>query len=75
MATKAPKFPVGSTVTLNTGGGPVMSVKALPGSGYGDNYVCQWFAGKKLDQGQFREEQLIAAEPKAPLPPPDAEKK
>ncbi|MGE0349860.1 DUF2158 domain-containing protein [Hydrogenophaga sp.] len=70
----APKFPVGSTVTLNTGGGPVMSVKHEPGK-EGASYYCQWFAGKKLDQGEFKEEQLIAAEPKAPLPAPETEKK
>lgn len=74
MATWAPKFKVGATVTLNTGGSPVMSVKSVPGErGWG--YVCQWFAGKKLDQGQFQEEQLIEAEAKTPLPPPETEKK
>lgn len=74
MATKTPKFNVGATVTLNTGGGPVMSVKSLP-SELRKVYVCQWFAGKKLDQGEFKEEQLIAAEPKAPLPPSENDKK
>lgn len=74
MATWAPKFAVGATVTLNTGGGPVMSVKFVPAE-KGRGYHCQWFAGKKLDQGEFKEEQLIAAVPKAPLPPPDDEKK
>lgn len=74
MATWAPKFKVGATVTLNTGGGPVMSVKYAPKTS-DTYYTCQWFAGKKLDQGQFMEEQLIAAEPKVPLPPPENEKK
>lgn len=74
MATWAPKFAVGATVTLNTGGGPVMSVKSAP-SEKGRGYYCQWFAGKKLDQGEFKEEQLIAAAPKEPLPPPEDEKK
>jgi uncharacterized protein YodC (DUF2158 family) len=73
MATWTPKFKVGATVTLNTGGGPVMSVKIVP-SEQGRNYSCQWFAGRKLDQGEFKEEQLIAAAPKAPLSPPDNEK-
>ncbi|MFY3858119.1 DUF2158 domain-containing protein [Achromobacter xylosoxidans] len=74
MATWTPKFKVGATVTLNTGGGPVMSVKHVPKAS-DSSYTCQWFAGKKLDQGQFMEDQLIAAEPKAPLPPPLDEKK
>lgn len=74
MATSALKFNVGATVTLNTGGSPVMSVKSVP-SVHRNGYICQWFAGKKLDQGEFKEEQLIAAEVKAPLPPPDNEKK
>jgi uncharacterized protein YodC (DUF2158 family) len=73
MATWKPKFGVGATVTLNTGGGPVMSVKHAP-TVEGHSYYCQWFAGKKLDQGEFKEAQLIAAEPKAPLPPPESGK-
>jgi len=73
MATWKPKFKVGATVTLNTGGGPVMSVRLVPGE-EGRNYTCQWFAGKKLDQGDFKEEQLIAAAPKSPLPTPNNEK-
>lgn len=73
MATWKPKFKVGATVAINTGGGPVMSVKFVPGE-EGRNYTCQWFAGKKLDQGDFKEEQLIAAAPKSPLPPPENEK-
>ena len=51
-----------------------MSVKTVP-SEQGRAYYCQWFAGKKLDQGEFKEEQLIAADAKAPLPPPESEKK
>lgn len=74
MTTKETKFKVGATVALNTGGGPVMSVKTIP-SELRKYYVCQWFAGRKLDFGEFKEEQLIAAEPKAPLPPPEEQKK
>jgi uncharacterized protein YodC (DUF2158 family) len=51
-----------------------MSVKIVPKEP-DRSYYCQWFAGKKLDQGEFKEEQLVAAEPKAPLPPPENEKK
>ena len=74
MATSTPKFKVGATVTLNTGGGPVMSVKTVPNE-HRSSYYCQWFAGKKLDQGEFMEAQLIAADPKTPLPSPENEKK
>lgn len=73
VTTRTLKFKIGQTVELNTGGSPVMSVKDF--SVPRNTYICQWFAGKKLDQGEFKEEQLIAAVPKAPLPPPENEKK
>lgn len=73
MAIGIPKFKVGDTVSLNSGG-PVMSVRSLPSVAV-SLYTCQWFAGKKLDQGQFKEDQLVSAEPKAPLPAPEDEKK
>jgi len=72
MATWTTKFKVGATVTLNTGGSPVMSVNQVPDRLNG-HYHCQWFAGKKLEYGLFREDQLIAAEPKATVPPPENE--
>ena len=50
MATVS-KFVVGETVKLKSGG-PDMSVRALP-SAPSDVYTCQWFAGKKLEQGSF----------------------
>lgn len=50
------KFPVGTTVRLKAGG-PDMSVKSVP-SQLSSHYVCQWFAGKKLEQGTFAEETL-----------------
>lgn len=52
MATK--KFGVGEIVKLRSGG-PNMSVKSV----YGEQYTCQWFAGKKLEQGVFPPESLI----------------
>ena len=73
LATWKPKYAVGATVCLNANG-PVMSVKYVPSSQDKD-YTCQWFAGKKLDQGSLKEEQLVPAEPKAPLPPLEDEKK
>lgn len=47
-------FNVGDLVELNSGG-PVMTVKSIArdGSIYG-----QWFAGKKLEQGNFPAESL-----------------
>ena len=38
-----------------------MTIQRLPkeGSSHYDNYACQWFAGKKLEQGNFQEEQLV----------------
>lgn len=47
-------FEIGSVVKLNSGG-PEMAVKAI----YNDQYTCQWFAGKKLEQGVFRPETLV----------------
>lgn len=44
-------FTVGEIVKLKSGG-PEMTVKSIPGT-TDDNYYCQWFAGKKLEQGRF----------------------
>jgi len=61
----APKFVFGSKVQLNAGG-PVMSVYSVDRdfvtSGqyrFTGFYTCQWFAGKKLEEGRFREPSLI----------------
>ena len=45
-------FNVGDIVQLKSGG-PEMTVRILPGTGGGNQYVCRWFAGKKLEQGTF----------------------
>jgi uncharacterized protein YodC (DUF2158 family) len=64
----ATAFKVGDWVMLNVGG-PTMAVSrvlqpsTLTGGVLG--YRCQWFAGKKLDGGDFPEDSLIAA-PTAP---------
>lgn len=73
MATWKPLYEIGSTVSLKAGG-PVMTVHILP-TAQDRSYKCQWFAGKKLDQGAFREEELIPAVPKPPLPAPAEETK
>lgn len=53
----ADKFPIGTTVKLKSGG-PEMSVKYLPSQTSSSTYTCQWFAGKKLEQGLFSEATL-----------------
>lgn len=58
MATKAP-LKSGDLVVLKSGG-PEMTVKEI----YSDEVICQWFAGKKLEQGRFDEDSLIKSPPK-----------
>lgn len=50
------RFVVGDIVKLKSGG-PDMTVRAAP-TDLGRSYTCQWFAGKKLEQGHFPEESL-----------------
>jgi len=45
------KFTVGDIVKLKSGG-PDMTVRAVP-ENLTKLYTCQWFAGKKLEQGAF----------------------
>jgi uncharacterized protein YodC (DUF2158 family) len=52
----ADKFKVGDIVQLKSGG-PEMTVNQGPVS-YRDAYHCQWFAGKKLESGDFPENSL-----------------
>ena len=56
---KGDEFKVGTIVKLKSGG-PDMTVKEW--SSYHHNYVCQWFAGKKLEQGNFQAESLELAQ-------------
>lgn len=57
-------FSVGDLVKLKSGG-PVMTVHKV-NTGMQDlfsgSYICQWFAGKKLDQGTFKQESLETVE-------------
>lgn len=62
MATVQKKFKVGDLVQLKSGG-PVMTVSKVPESSI-DLYTCQWFAGAKLSQGYFREDELQSPEAK-----------
>ncbi|MCC2605970.1 YodC family protein [Planctobacterium marinum] len=57
-------YQVGDIVKLKSGG-PDMAVKEVMINGYDEfkgNYRCQWFAGKKLDNGVFPEESLLKVE-------------
>jgi uncharacterized protein YodC (DUF2158 family) len=56
-------FAIGTTVQLISGG-PVMAVKSL---GANSRVYCQWFAGKKLEQGEFPIASLKVVPP--PTPP------
>jgi uncharacterized protein YodC (DUF2158 family) len=72
MATQR-QFKPGDLVELNSGG-PVMTVNERQS---GDEYYCQWFAGKKLDHGTFPLASLKPAvvKPVVPLQAPAAEEK
>ena len=54
-------YAVGDVVKLRSGG-PEMTVNSAPDGQYRDYYHCQWFAGKKLESGNFEEEQLVQIE-------------
>lgn len=56
------KFKVGEVVGLKSDG-PDMTVRNVPEKrdGY---YTCQWFAGKKLESGNFPEDSLEPRDPK-----------
>ena len=49
-----PTFTEGDLVVLKSGG-PEMTIKVI----YSDEILCQWFAGKKLEQGRFAPESLV----------------
>jgi uncharacterized protein YodC (DUF2158 family) len=53
------KFPKGARVQLNIGGPQMVVKNYVPQGGF---IGCQWFAGKKLDQGQFAHEALVRVE-------------
>lgn len=52
-------FSVGQVVKLNSGG-PEMTIRSINENDHGQikSYSCQWFAGKKLEQGVFPPESL-----------------
>ena len=57
------KYKIGDKVKLKSGG-PVMTVHQTSVEHpprYQGNYRCQWFAGKKLEEGYFPENSLEEA--------------
>ncbi|MDN4134049.1 YodC family protein [Pantoea ananatis] len=57
---KVSKYKIGDKVKLKSGG-PVMTVHQVSVHNpiqYRGNLRCQWFAGKKLEEGYFPEESL-----------------
>lgn len=54
-------FVVGDVVRLRSGG-PDMTVNSVPDGSFRNYYHCQWFAGKKLESGNFEEQQLLRVE-------------
>ncbi|QEW07137.1 YodC family protein [Nitrincola iocasae] len=50
------EFQIGEIVKLKSGG-PDMTIKSKNNAS-GTSYICQWFAGKKLEQGIFATESL-----------------
>lgn len=63
------EFEVGTIVKLKSGG-PDMTVQreVKIGSNHDTFYRCQWFAGKKLESGDFPPDslELVPPQPKAP---------
>lgn len=60
---KASQFEVGTIVKLKSGG-PDMTIKGNANTN-GTHAMCQWFAGKKLEQGSFPIESLELVKPEA----------
>ncbi|HFQ6845263.1 MAG: DUF2158 domain-containing protein [Serratia marcescens] len=64
---RKPKFKLGDAVYLKVGG-PEMSVNEVHqlfnNEEFKGTYKCQWFAGKKLESGNFAEESLTSTNPK-----------
>ena len=60
----SPIYQVGDIVKLKSNG-PDMTVKEVMtklNDEFSGNYRCQWFAGKKLDNGVFPQESLLKVE-------------
>lgn len=60
---KEPQYHVGTIVKLKSGG-PDMTVRGVTAAS-GNVLRCQWFAGKKLESGDFPINSLELVEPDA----------
>ena len=58
---KQVKFAIGTIVKLKSGG-PEMTVQSVPDP-KNDFVYCQWFAGKKLEQGRFPADSIELVKP------------
>jgi uncharacterized protein YodC (DUF2158 family) len=58
-----PQFNVGDQVKLKSGG-PIMTIADNVSRKFGlmEGLKCQWFAGKKLEEGHFPIDSLVIAE-------------
>ncbi|RZN87722.1 YodC family protein [Acinetobacter johnsonii] len=76
---RKPKYQIGDKVKLNVGGPDMAIDRILISKEYDSGheyfsgkYSCQWFAGKKLDSGNFPEESLVEiSEQTDPTPRPN----
>lgn len=61
------QFTIGTIVKLKSGG-PEMTVQRFLALSSGNVFRCQWFAGKKLESGDFPPDslELVKPSPKAP---------
>jgi len=66
--TRQAKYKIGDIVKLRSGG-PEMTVESVPTESVptfnqyrGEHYSCQWFVGKKLENGTFKEDALELAQ-------------
>lgn len=50
-------FEIGQIVKLKSGG-PDMTIQCFSTIKFSGNYRCQWFAGKKLENGVFPEQSI-----------------
>jgi len=67
----ASKFKVGDKVMLNVGGPSMAVSRVMEASNLNGNvrtYRCQWYAGKKLESGDFPEQSLVVATPSQATP-------
>lgn len=59
---RMPKYKIGDRVKINVGGPDMVIYQVIDygSEGFIGNYKCQWFAGKKLDNGIFQEDSLVS---------------